>query len=377
MLKKLLLACVLVTLSSCQRPSRTDAHLTLASLPARLSDWHVVEIHDSTFTLNSDFVPYDLNSALFSDYAHKLRAIRVPAGTSIRYGASEFEFPVGTVIAKTFYYPRAAGADRSVVNKVLVQEEGDSLDLRVVRLLETRLLINTESGWIAAPYVWNEEQTQATLELAGDSVALELDDGTVRQAFDYVIPDANQCAGCHAADHHRQILKPIGVKAPQLNKEYRYTTSVENQLKHWSREKLMSGVPRADSIPRNARWDAPGSLDARARAYLDVNCAHCHSAQAAANTSGLLLDSHQQEPSRWGVCKIPVASGRGSGTGAFDIVPGAPDQSILLYRMTSTEPDVAMPELGRSLVHVEGVALIREWIASMKGECAPDRTASN
>ncbi len=68
-----------------------------------------------------------------------------------------------------------------------------------------------------------------------------------------------------------------------------------------------------------------------------------------------------------GECKIPIATGRGSGDALFDIVPGAPDQSILLHRMLSTEADVAMPELGRSLVHAEGVALIREWIASLAG----------
>jgi hypothetical protein len=29
-----------------------------------------------------------------------------------------------------------------------------------------------------------------------------------------------------------------------------------------------------------------------------------------------------------------------------------------------------MPELGRNLVHYEGVALIREWISSMPGGCS-------
>ncbi len=45
-----------------------------------------------------------------------------------------------------------------------------ALDLAQVRLLETRLLINTASGWVAIPYVWNAEQTEATLALAGDVV---------------------------------------------------------------------------------------------------------------------------------------------------------------------------------------------------------------
>jgi uncharacterized repeat protein (TIGR03806 family) len=333
-----------------------------------LSDWHVFDADHQVLKLNSAFVAYDLNSALFSDYAHKLRAIRVPRGTRITYGVDDFEFPIGTVIAKTFYYPRA-GTEVRGVSKVIEPSEGDTLDTRVQRLIETRLLINTRKGWIAAPYVWNEQQTEATLDLAGDSVSLELMDGSNRTAFDYSIPDANQCAGCHAADHHRQILKPIGVKARHLNKSYSYSSGLENQLAHWSRIGLLSGAPSSEHAPRNARWDAPGDVNARARAYLDVNCAHCHSQKAAANTSGLLLDANQKDLAHLGVCKIPVASGRGSGDAAYDIVPGNADQSILLYRMQSTEPDVAMPELGRSLVHAEGVALIREWITSLSGEC--------
>lgn len=54
------------------------------------------------------------------------------------------------------------------------------------------------------------------------------------------------------------------------------------------------------------------------------------------------------------------------------IVPGAPDASILLYRMESTDPGIAMPELGRATVHKEGVALVRQWIESMP-KSAPGR----
>ena len=39
--------------------------------------------------------------------------------------------------------------------------------------------------------------------------------------------------------------------------------------------------------------------------------------------------------------------------------------SILIARMESTDPGVAMPELGRATVHREGVAMLRRWIAAM------------
>ena len=357
-------------LAACQQSPRTGLDFP-EQFPDQLSEWRILEREDDRLALNERVVPYDLNSALFSDYALKLRTIVLPQGTSIGYGEEDFDFPVGAVLTKTFYYPRAqaAGKGGAGVRKVLQQAQGEALDLTQVRLLETRLLIHTVKGWVALPYVWNEAQTEAVLELAGETLQLELESDSGRKSFTYLVPDANQCAGCHAVDHHEQVLKPIGPKARHLNKDYRYVDAVENQLAHWHRLGLLSDAPV--SAPRNAQWDAPasGDLGARARAYLDVNCGHCHSPRGPANTSGLLLHAQESDPSKLGLCKIPIATGRGSGSALFDIVPGAPDESIFLHRMASTEPDVAMPELGRSLVHAEGVALIREWIGSLRGSC--------
>jgi hypothetical protein len=71
-------------------------------------------------------------------------------------------------------------------------------------------------------------------------------------------------------------------------------------------------------------------------------------------------------------CKRPVAAGRGSGGRDFAIAPGEPDASILVYRMESTDPGIAMPELGRATVHAEG----RRTVARMDrgdAENAPAR----
>lgn len=370
------LALVALALSACHQAPRTGLDFA-GEFPERLSEWRLLVQHDGKLAPNAGVTPYDLNSPLFSDYAHKLRTVLLPPGTSIRYGEDAFEFPVGTVISKTFYYPRADGGaeGRIAVRKVLAQAPGASLDLAKVRLLETRLLINTSSGWVAIPYVWNAEQTEATLALAGDTLSLELVSDEGRQPFAYLVPDTNQCAGCHALEHHSQKIEPIGIRARHLNKSVRYGKASENQLAHWQKLGLLSGAPNPALAPRNARWDDPddADLEGRARAYLDVNCGHCHRPRGAANTSGLLLHAQETDRVRLGTCKIPIATGRGSGDALFDIVPGAPDQSILLHRMLSTEADVAMPELGRSLVHVEGVALIRDWIAALQGGCSASR----
>jgi len=285
-------------------------------------------------------MPYDLNTPLFSDYATKRRVVWLPKGTAARYDAREaFEFPVGAVIAKTFSY-------------------GD-------RIIETRILVNTREGWKGLPYVWNDAQTDATLEIAPDPVTVEYGGEKIR----YMIPNQNQCKGCH--ERGKRVV-PIGPKARNLNRDYPYSSGAENQLTRWTKAGYLTGAPTSVAeAPRIAVWDdtASGTLEQRARAYLDVNCAHCHNPEGPADTSGLFLGADQPDPLHLGFCKVPVAAGHGAGDLRFDLVHGNPDESILVRRMDSVEPKVAMPELGRSTIHREGVALIREWVSSVRGNC--------
>jgi uncharacterized repeat protein (TIGR03806 family) len=294
-------------------------------------------------------IPYDLNSSLFSDYAVKYRFVKLPQGRQATYHENDvFEFPVGTVIAKTFAYPHDAR---------------DAAKGR--RLIETRILKREPEGWVGLPYVWNEAQTDALLDVAGDTIDVSWihSDGRSR-TNNYIIPNANQCKGCHKSG---ELVIPIGPKARHLNRDFAYAEGTENQLDHWARSGALAGAPAAASAPRLAVWDDPksGSLNARARAWLEINCAHCHNPAGPAQNSGLDLLASQQSPTAFGIFKPPVAAGLGSGGLQYDIVPGKPDQSILAYRIASTHPGVMMPELGKRLVHDEGVALIREWIAAM------------
>ena len=135
---------------------------------------------------------------------------------------------------------------------------------------------------------------------------------------------------------------------------------------YWKEKGLLTGLPDLESVPKMASWsDASIALEDRARAYLDANCGHCHRHEGAANTSGMFLDIHTNTPAELGVNKAPIAAGRGTGNRLYGIVPGQADASILLYRMESDDPGIRMPEVGRQLVHQEGIDLIREWIESM------------
>ena len=295
-------------------------------------------------------LPYELNSPLFSDYAHKLRFIKVPTGSHVSYNAdSVLQFPVGTAIIKTFFY--------------YADERNPS---KGRRLIETRVLLHEPKGWTSLPYVWNDDQTDATLEVTGGntSVSFRGMNGKVIQ-FDYSVPNMNQCKSCH---ERNGIMTPIGPSARQLNGDHDYDGLKENQLVRWEKEGVLTGLPNdKERIPHLVNYaDHTQSIQDRAHAYLDINCAHCHNKSGQAQTSGLFLDWKTTDSTAYGFYKTPIAAGRGSGDLKVDILPGVPSQSILWYRMASTDPGVMMPELGRKLIHAEGVALISEWIKSMK-----------
>lgn len=359
-----------------------------ASAPTKLSAWNLASITGTTLALNSALVPYDLNSALFSDYAFKLRAIYVPAGKTINYttGANEtLDFPVGTVLMKTFYYPKATGTDPA--NYVPVAQktqtlEGATLDMSAYRLVETRILVRQADGsWAGLPYVWDDDQKDATLTRQGKYIPMELvpDTGT-SQKFVYAVPNSQTCQQCHAASTNGSgSTTPIGPKTRNLNKSYDYGNgTVKNQLAHLDELKLLSGFTGASNAPLSADWkDATQSLDARAKAYLDVNCAHCHNAKGYASQSGLLLNYDNiavaASADTWGVCKIPLAYVGTSQPGyKYDINPGSPDTSILLYRISHVGASQTMPVVGRQTNHVEAISMVNDWIKQLTlAACAP------
>ncbi|MDB5283682.1 MAG: hypothetical protein JWO06_2757, partial [Bacteroidota bacterium] len=291
-----------------------------------------------------------LITPLFSDYAQKARFIYMPEGKSADYDTTQvLAFPVGACFIKNFYY-----AD----------------DLRVKngtrRIMETRLLVHRANAWDALDYIWNDEQTEAILESAGDikKVSWIHSDGTKKET-DYIIPNKNQCKGCHW--NNGVAITPIGPKVRNLNRDLPYDDVTENQLTHFAKIGFLKGAPAPGMAPKLADWSdsAHYSVTERARAYLEVNCGHCHNPKGPAYTSGLHLNIDNFNLEHLGFCKAPVAAGKATGNRLYDIVPSSPDKSIMIYRMQSADPGIRMPELGRSLVHKEGLALITRWIAEM------------
>ncbi len=342
--------------------------------PAALSAWNLVTVSDGALTPGEGVLPYELNTPLFSDYALKFRTIWMPEDAAADYRqGSVFDFPVGTVITKTFYYPQGPDGAASVAKPPDDEGPANAIPLDGYHLIETRLLIRDPEGWRALPYVWNAEQSEATLQRGGAVKRLTMRGEGGDKAFAYLVPDANQCAGCHASDNTTREIRPIGPKPRNLNRNYEYADGAANQLDRLHEAGYLIGAPAPEAAPVLPDWeDEAQPVSLRARAYLDVNCAHCHNPAGPADTSGLHLNYAAPKDAHLGLCKPPIAAGRGAGGRKYGLVPTQPHQSILLFRMQSDELDIMMPELGRALVHEKGAALISDWIAEMSAApCEP------
>ena len=339
----LLISCALLALGWSTRVPNVDTSSKLRekALP-RLSDYGFFEGSLTELQPAAHVYPYALNTPLFSDYAHKARFVYVPADSTMGWQDREvLDLPVGSYLIKHFYY--------------LADERDDASDRRFI---ETRLLKHTSKGWKAWGYWWNDEQTDAEYKPLGSKADVTwLDAQGKTRHVRYEAPNQFECKSCHSFEGE---LRPIGPSARQLH------GGETSYLADWVQTGLLQGAPAAQAEWPVMDWQAEGiSVEQRARAYLDANCGYCHRHEGPASTSGLFLAAHYPTGPATGVHKAPVAAGKGSGGRKYDIVPGKPDKSILYYRMESDDAAVRMPEVGRSVAHAEGLALVRAWIAGM------------
>lgn len=296
---------------------------------------------------NERVLEYEPSSALFTDYTSKARFIWMPEGVSASITDNawqELDFPDRSILIKNFYYPNADGKQR---------------------IMETRLLVKNEGKWIAYPYVWNDAQTDATYKITGATIPVSFNHNGKQYDINYIVPNKNQCKSCHNIDEE---FKPIGPKARNMNFELDYGNGeVKNQLAKWQEVGYINNFTSSENYQEVPNYNHTNiDLNSRARAYLDANCAYCHNPRSPGSTSGLTLTYEETDQQKLGYFKTPVAAGIGAGDLIVDIHPGKADSSIVLHRMNSSVPGTMMPEIGRTIIDEEGVALIRDWINSLK-----------
>jgi len=317
-----------------------------ASPKKLLSDYNFFENIEKQIP-NENTIPYHIASPLFSDYTYKFRFVSMPDGKLAQYSHNKvFNFPIGTKIIKTFAYPI------------------DDRDLsKGFQFLETRLLVKNESGWFPLSYIWNENQNDAELKYIGKTInAKWIDKSGIEQSNRYRVPNINQCGSCHNLN---KVIMPIGPKGRNLDINFFYSDGEANQIDYWKEKEKLEYIPTNRKNPTAVWDDVSEIIENRARAYLDINCAHCHREGGSAGNSGFYLSLEEKNNTNLGFMKKPVAAGRGSGGLKYVITPGNSEESILLYRMASTDPGVMMPELSRNMKHKEAIPLIREWIDSI------------
>jgi uncharacterized repeat protein (TIGR03806 family) len=294
-------------------------------------------------------LPYDLITPLFSDYAKKKRFIWMPEGVKATYNGDHniFDFADGAVMIKTFYYD-------------------DVLPNFTKKILETRLIIKKNDTYVFANYIWNDDQTEAVLNNNGRFVDVTIEKDGAPYDINYRIPSEVECFTCHKSVN--QTVIPIGPKPQHLNKNFAYQNGIKNQIQKWiDMGYLDANIP--SNITTVVNWeDESADLTLRARSYLDINCAHCHSDGAHCDYRPIRLAFEETEdPTNAGICVNPDE--QIDNALIHIVVPGRFDRSVLWFRLDSTEPQYRMPLMGRSVKHEEGLALIETWINSLDNSC--------
>jgi uncharacterized repeat protein (TIGR03806 family) len=292
-------------------------------------------------------IPYSVNSPLWSDGAKKERLIALPENGQIQFTeAHGWNFSDGAVAVKTFSFEMQPGDPHSR------------------RRLETRLLVREQGEWSGYTYEWNDEQTDAELVPAtGRDRVLQVMDQEASNPREQTwhFPSRAECMVCHT----RAANYVLGLAMPQMNRKHRYGEVEENQLVVFER----LGVFR-DPLPRRPPemvalvdpLDTSATVDARARSYLHANCAHCHVIAGGGNAR---LEMEFTTPlDKMNLVNEPALHDKFGIAAGLLLVPGAPERSLVLNRISRTERG-RMPPLSSSVVDTAAVRLLEEWIVDL------------
>jgi glucose/arabinose dehydrogenase len=379
--------------------------------PTRLSDTGLFTSVKG-YQTDPGLVPYSVNASLWSDGAVKERHIALPGSAQIDFTSWRgWNFPDNSVLVKTFSLP-IDPANPTAMNRI-----------------ETRLMVKTDGEWLGYSYLWNAEQTDAELVAneGADKVYVVCDSnspgGMRKQTWHY--PSRVECMVCHS----RAANYVLGLTEIQMNKVHNYGKVADNQLRTLEHiglfrvnklEHVAEWKRKRDAVaqwPVNLAWsffarpapsvnwiwsmvpdplaplekelrdhaefttqlpkrpdeyrqlpdptDAKQPLNARARAYLHANCAHCH-VEAGGGNSALDVE-FTTAPDRMRIFDVKPQHDAFGITDARIIAPGTPDRSVLLQRLNRRGTG-QMPPLASTMVDQKALELLREWITTYHPE---------
>lgn len=346
---------------SCSESDATEEYITVSPVVfditqvpyTKLSDYKFFEGEMKNQVPSLNVLPYLPASTLFTDYAQKKRFIWMPPGVKASYNTDGkiLTFPTGTVLIKNFYYTTIQPANTT-------------------KIIETRMMIKKDTGWIFVEYIWNDEQTEANLQVGDDftngssqSFSFKKPNNEIVDLI-YRIPSDAECFACHKKN---ETATPIGVKPQNLNNIFAYADGSKNQLQKLVDQGYLTSFP--SSIASTIDYhDTSQSLELRARSYLDANCSHCHQDNARCDYRPLRFSFNDTaNPENIGICV--TAAEEISPTLQKVVSPGNFSKSIMHYRMNINDESERMPLLGRTIIHDEGVELIEQWISTLTQVC--------
>ena len=369
-------------------------------------------------TLRANAFHYEVNSALWSDGAHKTRWVMNKPGTSIQYSEKNdyWGYPDSAVFIKLFAIDTVPS------------------DTTTRLLWETRFLINKKDTvkfdttsqpgkkipvlmdhWYGYSYKWNRDQKDALLiDISGQDDSIKVFPNGKNAAGvqkKWRFPSRNQCATCHRVDyadtlHGRSVL---GFFTAQLNRPHPDTANI-NQLEYFFNHGVLKGTKSVWTATTTPRWYAfddstHASVDIRARSYIAANCSGCHGTRGMATGAvfgvDINYDFYTMEPrmdfrhkaTSWsfGLDTIPPAGQLKNADNLYFypkndannpnhldsleikpalVVPGYPEKSVILFRQRERQTTPGdydpnrnqMPPLASFEVNVPATALIEKWI---------------
>lgn len=288
-------------------------------------------------------LPFTPQYPLWSDGAAKRRWLYLPPGTAIDASHPDaWEFPPGTRLWKEF-------------------SQGRPIETRYIERL-------ADGSWRYAAYVWNTDGSDAVL---APSAGIAAAPAPSASGGAYEIPAEADCRACHEG----AATPVLGASALQLSPDRdplaaNAVRPGDNDLdlhRLVARGWLRKLAPALLETPPRIKTSSPTAR--AALGYLHGNCGHCHNASDAAPPVGLRLaqdvaaDGGNAEDVLRSMIGAPSrAQFIGLQAGAFAVVPGHADASVLALRMRSRNPQTQMPPLGTRIPDTEGLALIERWI---------------
>ncbi|MBM1106225.1 hypothetical protein JQC67_08765 [Aurantibacter crassamenti] len=308
-------------------PYVDDREYAVAELLPNLSELKVFDGPLEDLKFNRTAHEYSLITPLYTDYAYKLRSISLPKNAKMTYnGEGLLAFPDNTVITKTFYY---------------LNDERDATIGK--KIIETRVLIKKNGSWVMGEYIWNDAQTEAILEESDDVKVVLVDYKNTEGEWEsvaYEVPNMTACIQCH---NNNGTTFPIGPKSRNMNFEY----LGKNQIEYFVDKNMLTGAPAVNQIAVLPDWESTSeTVENRARAYMEVNCAHCHQPGGFnGNPVVETLDFRFETP--------------------YTNTNISAKKADIIERINSGFPNFSMPYTGTTIKHTEGISLIEDYIDSL------------